>query len=132
MTNYNTPEIQSVMAAVQQEIDEMLPESVKAMYGTADDCIKRIHSEMTQEDWAKYGKREGESDLEHYRRCSSQLWANDPRGVPVPKLTVEQTLAQAIHDNDMESIDAQLEMLSQSDWTDTELQQYSMEREGTV
>lgn len=121
MPNYNTPEIQPIYDAVAADVNEI--------FGTADDCIARIHSAMTEEDWATWGIREGESDLEQARRCSAQLWADDPRGPtePLSKVQVEQILAQAIADQDMATIDAQLEMLASSDWTDAELQQYSQE-----
>jgi 3'-phosphoadenosine 5'-phosphosulfate sulfotransferase (PAPS reductase)/FAD synthetase len=61
-------------------------------------------------------------EAEHARRCSAQLWAE-----PTPRIAAEQTLALAINTNDMATIDAQLEMLASSDWTEEELQQYSQE-----
>jgi hypothetical protein len=46
------------------------------MYGTVDDTIARIRSEMTQDDWDRWGIREGETDEEHSLRCHNQLWGS--------------------------------------------------------
>ena len=69
---------------------------------------------LTAEELAKWGKREGEDDREHARRCSAQLWEGDPRGptVPMSRVAMEQILARAIHDNDAAMIDVQLELLA--------------------
>jgi len=96
----NLPMIQPIANCIDRELDDNAPIRYVESHGTVDDTIARIKSEMTEEDWRVWGIREGESDLEHARRCSAQLWADDPRGAP--------------------------------EWTETELQQYSMESESDV
>jgi hypothetical protein len=84
MSNPNAlPLIQTIANCIERELDDNAPIRYEEMYGTVDDTIARIRSEMTQDDWDKWDIREGESDLEHARRCSAQLWAEPTHSMAV-------------------------------------------------
>ena len=83
------PHIETAISAISREDNEEVayysPDQRQDMFSmfpepeplTEEDLIaweKQMRESMTPEDWAKWGIREGESDLEHVRRCSAQLY----------------------------------------------------------
>lgn len=73
------PQIQPIIETLldDEERTEMFsfaPEKEELTKEDLDAWEAQMRASMTPEDWAKWGIREGESDLEHVRRCSSQLY----------------------------------------------------------
>ena len=73
------PQIQPIIETLldDEERTEMFSFAPEHEPLTEEDLIaweKQMRESMTPEDWRKWGIREGESDEQHVRRCSAQLY----------------------------------------------------------